>query len=196
MLSGSIRVDQSNLFGTNPEFRYKPFWSVGGKWRALEEGFIDVSWINKLDFRTSYGLNGNISNDFGPFNIASALTSFLANGQQSLAITTPAVSDLRWERTQTTNFGVDVGLFSGRLDIGLDFYHKKTSDLLAIADSDPTLGFSSVVKNDADIENKGIEISLKTVNVRTKDFTWFTNLTFTHNKNRVLEVFREDQISD
>ena len=70
ILAGSIRMDQSNLFGTDPEFRYKPFWSVSAKWRIAEENFFNLKAINKLDFRVSHGINGNISNQHGPFDIA------------------------------------------------------------------------------------------------------------------------------
>ncbi len=193
ILSGSIRIDQSNLFGTNPEFRYKPFWSVGTKWRALEEDFIAINWLDQLDVRASYGINGNISNQFGPFDIAQFLFTPFLNDAQSLRIITPGINDLRWERTATTNIGLDLAFLNSRINLGLDYYIRKTTDLLANSEADTTLGFSSLVRNDANIDNNGIEVSLNTTNIRTKNFSWSTNITFRHNNNEVKEVFTEEQ---
>ncbi|MDO5979179.1 SusC/RagA family TonB-linked outer membrane protein [Flavivirga spongiicola] len=193
ILSGSVRIDQSNLFGTNPEFRYKPFWSAGFKWRALEEDFINIDWLDQLDVRASYGINGNISNQFGPFDIAQFLFTPFINDEQSLRIITPGINDLRWERTATTNIGLDLAFLNNRVNLGLDYYNRKTTDLLANSEADTTLGFASLVRNDANIDNNGIEVSLSTVNMRTKNFSWSTNITFRHNKNEVKEVFTEEQ---
>jgi TonB-linked SusC/RagA family outer membrane protein len=188
ILSGSIRMDQSNLFGTDPEYRYKPFWSLGSKWRVSEEDFFTSELINSLSLRMSYGINGNISNKYGPFNIASTLISRRA-GAQSLQIDTPAVPDLRWERTKAFNIGLDIEMFGGGIGLGLDFYNKQTDDLLVINQIDPTLGFETLISNNADINNKGIEVSLNAVNMHTKDFTWTTNLIFRYNKNRVTKAY-------
>lgn len=192
IVSGSARIDQSNLFGTDPEFRYKPFWSVGGKWRVSQEDFFNFPLINKLDFRVSYGINGNISNNYGPFNIATALISSRSGSVQSLAISSPAIVDLRWERTGTTNFGMDFKVLNNRIGLGLDYYIKNTSDLLANGKSNPTLGFSNLMKNDANIKNKGVEITLNTENIQNENFTWSTFITMRHNKNRVTKVYSDE----
>ncbi|MDN3663847.1 SusC/RagA family TonB-linked outer membrane protein [Algibacter miyuki] len=193
IISGSARVDQSNLFGTDPEYRYKPFWSVGGKWRVKEESFFDMPMINKLDFRMSYGINGNVSNNSGPFNIARYITASRAGGVQSLYISSPAISDLRWERTGTTNFGMDVSFLNDKINLGLDYYIKKTTDLLANGKTNPTQGFSTLVRNDADIINKGIEVVLSTKNITTDNFSWSSFLTFRYNKNRVSKSYSDEE---
>jgi len=192
IVSGSARIDQSNLFGTDPKYRYKPFWSVGGKWRVSEENFFNSSSINNLDFRVTYGVNGNISNKYGPFNIANALYPYRSGRVQSIQISTPAVADLRWEKTATTNFGVDMGLFDQKINIGLDYYLKETKDLLANSKTNPTLGFSNLYRNDANISNKGIEVSLRTTNLQNNNFSWSTFITFRHNKNKVKEAFSDE----
>lgn len=192
ILSGSARIDQSNLFGTDPKYRYKPFWSVGGKWRVAQEDFFDVSLIDKLDFRISYGINGNISNKNGPFNIATAMFPGRSGYVQSLSITSPAISDLRWERTGTTNFGMDLNFFNNRIALGLDYYIKNTTDLIAYGKSNPTLGFTNLVRNDANITNNGIEVSLSTENIKNGNFSWSTFFTLRHNKNRVNKAYFDE----
>jgi TonB-linked SusC/RagA family outer membrane protein len=189
ILSGSIRMDQSNLFGTDPSYRYKPFWSLGAKWRVSEESFFNIDAINSLSLRMSYGINGNISNKYGPFNIAKSFSPFLSGGISSLVIETPAIKDLRWERTKSFNIGLDLSMLNNRLTLGFDFYNKQTDDLLASTKTDPTLGFSNLISNDANINNKGVEVSLNTVNVQKGDFRWVTFLTFRYNKNKVTKAF-------
>lgn len=192
VLSGSIRIDQSNLFGTDPKYRYKPFWSVGAKWRVSEESFFNSNTINDLALRASYGINGNISNKYGPFNIANALFSYRAGNVPSLAITTPAINDLRWEKTATTNIGADVKLLNSRIGLSLDYYIKNTEDLIADGKADPTQGFSSLVFNDAHITNKGFEVTLSSQNIQSNNFSWNTYLTFRHNKNKVTKSFSKE----
>jgi TonB-linked SusC/RagA family outer membrane protein len=188
ILSGSIRVDQSNLFGTDPKYRYKPFWSVGAKWRVSEEDFFNVDAINSLSIRVSYGVNGNISNDFGPFNIAEYYRHFLIGDVLGAYVSSPAIKDLRWEKTNSFNIGADLDMFNNRVNLGIDYYHKNTTDLLATKTADPTLGFENLTANDANITNKGIEVSLNTVNIRNGNFTWNTNIVFRYNKNCVTKV--------
>lgn len=194
ILSGSARIDQSNLFGTDPKYRYKPFWSVGGKWRVDQESFFKVPLFDKLDLRASYGINGNISNKYGPFNIAKSLLSYRSGQINSMEIITPAILDLRWERTATENFGMDLAVLNSRIGLTLDYYVKKTTDLIANGKANPTQGFSNLVKNDANITNKGIEITLNTENIRTNDFSWSTLFTFRHNKNKVTKSYSDEDL--
>lgn len=189
ILSGSARVDQSNLFGTDPEFRYKPFWSVGSKWRIHEESFFDSEFIDALSMRFSYGINGNIANDYGPFNIARSLYSYRAGNVNSLYISSPSIQDLRWERTSTTNFGLDISMLNRKIILGLDYYLKNTDDILASGKADPSQGFVHLMRNDANIKNQGLEISLNTTNLQTAKFNWRTSLAFRYNKNEVKKVY-------
>lgn len=195
ILSGSMRNDQSNLFGTDPKYRYKPFWSVGAKWRVSEEDFFQSSLINNLALRASYGINGNISNRYGPFHITEALFSGRLDDVNSLAITTPAINDLRWEKTATTNFGMDLSMFNNRLNLTLDIYNKDTQDVIANGEADPTQGFPFLVYNDANIENRGYEVSLQTTNVNSQKFRWSSILTFRHNKNKVTKSFADEELA-
>jgi len=188
VLSGSVRVDQSNLFGTDPEYRYKPFWSLAGRWNISDEDFFNSEFIDRLALRTSYGINGNIANNYGPFNIATTGMSYSAGNIPTLEVTSPAITNLRWERTATTNFGLDIAMFNHKVKLGLDYYIKDTKDILALGAGDPALGWSYAMRNDAVLSNKGYEVSLSTTNIATKDFRWTSSFLFKYNDNKVDKV--------
>ncbi len=189
VLHGSMRIDQSNLFGTDPKYRYKPFWSVGAKWRIKEEDFFQSNLFSRLDLQLSYGINGNISNSTGPYDLARATWTYRANQAPTLIISSPSVPDLRWEKTQTFNIGVHSSILENRIGFSFDYYRKKTKDVFANTEIDPTLGFANIKKNDATIVNNGFEFALNTVNVSTKDFQWSTYLGINYNKSKVEKVF-------
>ncbi|MDO4228447.1 MAG: SusC/RagA family TonB-linked outer membrane protein [Capnocytophaga sp.] len=192
MLYASARTDQSNLFGTDPKYRYRPFWSLAGKWRIGEENFLKNKNA-KIDFRVSYGVNGNIANKYGPFDIASKKIIYRAGNTMGLDITSYKINDLRWERTETINFGVDLGIIKNRLDINLDYYRKNTTDILSDIEIDPTLGALYVPKNDASIINDGYEIALSSKNIQTTDFYWETQANFRFNKGKVTQASIDDE---
>lgn len=187
-LTGSIRLDQSNLFGTDPKYRYRPFWSVATKWRLGEEDFFKNETFNKADLRVSYGINGNIANESGPFDIASKGFITRAGQSLSLLISSYKVPNLRWEQTQTINAGADFGFFDGKLDLALDYYHKKSTDILSEVETDPTLGGGFIRRNDASILNEGYEASLTSRNIRNDNWLWETQLNFRYNKGTVTKV--------
>ena len=192
VVTGSMRLDQSNLFGTDPKYRYKPFWSVGAKWNIQKEDFFDVDFIDRLALRVTHGINGNIANNYGPFDIAQYSLPFRAGSVEGLEIVSPAIKNLRWERTQITNVGIDATLFNNKVRLGVDYYRKNTSDILSFGDNDPVNGKSYVMKNDATITNDGIEVSLGGTIISSNDFTWNSNIIFRHNKNKVEKVALDD----
>jgi hypothetical protein len=131
-MSGSVRVDQTNLFGTDPKYRYRPLWSAGVKWNIAKENFLQsLQWIDMLDIRASYGLTGNVDQTTTPFLVAS-----LSNQSTYTAHTIPYANIssapnplLRWEKTTSYNTGIDYSLFRGLLNGKLDFYYKVSEDL-------------------------------------------------------------------
>ena len=191
ILTGSARIDQSNFFGTDPQYRYKPFWSVAAKWRAGQEDFMG-SGERTLDLRASYGVNGNIANKYGPYDVGRIVQGYITDYNAGLAIENYKVNDLRWERTDILNLGADVSLFKKRLNLALDYYKKDSHDLLSIIDADPTLGASPIIKNTASIVNDGYEALLTSRNVDTNDFRWDTQFNFRYNKGKVTEAYTED----
>jgi TonB-linked SusC/RagA family outer membrane protein len=186
ILSGSIRLDQTNFFGTDPRYRYKPLWSAGGTYKLAEEKFFNIRGIDRLDLRASYGINGNISLNSGPFLIITPGSYSNYTGDISYGITSPPNNSLRWEKTKSTNFGVDISLLNRRVNVTADYYLRNSSDLLAADAIDPTRGFSSLTKNIGAVRNQGYEISVDADVLRKKNLVWNTFFNFSYNNNKVL----------
>lgn len=159
-VSGSYRVDKADLFGTDPKFRGRPLWSVGLSWNLNNESWMkDISWIDLLKLRASYGTTGNINSSVSSYLTASIRTEYIYGGQRAV-LNSPPNDQLRWEKTQTWNFGADFSFFNHRLSGALDFYTKNGSDILSTTDVDPTTGWSSLTINNAKMRNTGVELQL------------------------------------
>lgn len=187
ILSASARIDQGNLFGTNPKYRYKPNWSVGGTYKLGQEKFFHVPWIDKLDIRGSYGINGNISFTQGPFLLIAPGAFSPVTGGIPYSISSLPDNNLRWERTMITNIGTDIRLMGGRLNLTLDYYNKLSKDLLAPDFIDPTYGRFMITRNAGTARNTGIELSLESDVVKTGDFGWNVFFNGSYNKSKVLQ---------
>lgn len=187
IISGSMRMDLTNFFGTDAEHRYKPLWSVGGTWKLSQENFFDVDFIDRLNVRASYGVNGNISMNQGPFLILGVGEySDITEGTE-YSIASPPNNQLRWEKTATTNVGFDLSILNNRINFTLDAYNKLSTDLLAADAIDQSTGFKELTKNVGSIKNRGIEISINANIIEKKSFVWNTNFNFSYNKNMVVE---------
>ncbi|WP_127126659.1 SusC/RagA family TonB-linked outer membrane protein [Pseudoflavitalea rhizosphaerae] len=188
ILSGSVRIDQGNLFGTNPKYRYRPNWSVGGTYKLGQEKFFNIPGIDKLNIRGSYGINGNISFTQGPFLLVGAGNVFSpVIGAINYTISSLPDNNLRWERTIITNIGADLGLFGGKFNLTLDFYNKLSKDLLAPDFIDPTYGRFTVTRNAGSARNTGIELSLESDLIRNRNFGWNVLFNGSYNKSKVLQ---------
>lgn len=191
-LTGSIRIDQSNLFGTDPEYRYKPFYSIGANWSMHREDFMQkFDWLNILKLRTAYGVNGNTPTSAnGKLLILNSDLNytFLPN-EIYYDVFSPENSAMRWERTATFNLGLDFALWNHRLSGSLDYYFKNSTDVIGLLSSDPTSGFNAYNANTANIVNNGFEAQINSVNIRKDNFSWRTQLTGSLNFNKVKEVF-------
>lgn len=189
LLSSSIRMDQSNLFGTDPSLQYRPLWSTGVKWNLNKENFLkDVSWLNRLSLRATYGINGNVPTQSGPYLIVASTGVNGFNGQFSSKIVSPPNSALRWEKTRQKDIGLDFSIFNDRLNVVIDYYDKETSDLLGTIATDPTSGWTSLNLNYANMFNRGYEVSLTSRNFQSRAFQWSTNLNFAYNQNKVTNL--------
>ncbi len=191
-LNASIRMDQSNLFGTDPKYQYRPLWSAGANYVIFKDG--DIKWLDRLSARATYGINGNVYKKSGPYIIAeiSNWPNDETNETQG-TITSPPNSALRWEKTKTLNLGVDFDLLSHRLSGSIDFYNKKTSDMLGYRSADPTFGWSKLLVNYATMMNSGIEVTLESRNILKKDFIWSTNVLFSYNNNKIKSLENSDK---
>ncbi|UYQ91228.1 SusC/RagA family TonB-linked outer membrane protein [Chitinophaga horti] len=186
LVSGSIRLDQTNFFGTDPRYRYKPLWSAGGTYKLSNEDFYDVPWLTKLHVRGSFGINGNISLTTGPFLIVTPGVYSNLTGDISYSITSPPNKSLRWEKTGTTNLAVDLTLLS-RLNLSVDYYQRRSDNLLAANAVDPTIGYANLVQNVGRINNNGIELALDGNVMKQGGFTWHVLGTMAYNDNKVVE---------
>ena len=188
LLSLTGRADGSSKFGENNKWAFFPSVAVG--WKLSEEEFLkSVDQISGLKIRASYGITGNqnISNyqSLARLNVYNyAFSSTLNSGLGAVNIPNP---DLKWETTATTDIGIDIELFNNRVSLVADYYYKKTTDLLWNISIPLTSGFGSIFKNVGSLENKGFELSLGAT-VFDREFKWNTNLNWSMNRNKVLEI--------
>lgn len=189
ILSGSVRLDLTNFFGTDPKFRYKPTWSVGGTWKISEEDFFagakDV--VDRLYLRASYGINGNISLNNTPYLILSVGSYDETMGGVSYGISSYPNNQLRWERTQIFDVAFDLSMFNNRLNATVDFYNKLSTDLIASDEVDETTGTSSLTQNVGSLRNTGFEVALGGDIIRNSNFVWNSNLIASYNTSKVLK---------
>ncbi len=190
-VTGSFRADGSSRFGANQKYGYFPAASVG--WRVSEESFLkDVNWISNLKLRYGIGTNGN-SEGIGDFSYLARYSvgnNYPINGNiQPGSITTSiANDDLKWEVNTTNNLGLDLSLFNNRISFSADAYYRKTTDALVARPLPSQTGYGSIVQNVGSLENKGLEFSLNTINYARKNFSWQTDIVFSLNRNKVLDI--------
>lgn len=189
MIQATVRRDGSSVFGKNNQWGTFP--SVSVAWNITEENFMkNQNLFDNLKFRLGYGVSGNALG-FGAYTAIATYGAsgfFDYNGKQwrTLAATKNANPDLKWETTGMFNVGLDYGLLNGRLSGTIEFYNKKTKDLIWNYPVSTNLyPFGDIAANVGEITNQGIEISINAVPVQTKNFTWNTTVTLSHNKNTV-----------
>ena len=193
LIQGSIRKDGSNVFGANEKWGYFP--SVGAAWNIDQENFFkNVGIIKTLKLRGSYGIAGN-SLGFAPLTtklIYGQVGQFYYNGsprEGAYGAVQNENPDLRWEKTATTNVGLDFGLFNGRLTGSVDVYDKKTTDLILQFGVDNNLFPAPLyTANVGKLSNKGIEVVLNGTPVSTDNFSWTTGFNLAHNQNKIITL--------
>lgn len=186
LLTATIRADGSTVFSAKNKWGYFPSFSTA--WRINEEDFMkDIDWISNMKLRFGWGLVGNdrISNylsldlyEVNKYGVGTQLVSVLTPKQLQNA-------DLKWEASSTVNLGLDLGFFQNRLNITADFFIKNTKDLLLAQSLAHATGFESQMQNIGKIQNKGIELSLTSTNVQTKNFMWQTNFNISFIRNEL-----------
>ncbi len=192
LLTATIRRDGSSRFGRNRQWGTFPSFSVG--YNVSEEAFMEnIDVINSLKLRASYGLSGN--NQIGNFTHIGLLSTinYVDNNSllPGLVPASLANDELTWEISRQVNLGLDMSLFSERLSLTADLYRDLKTDLLLAVELPAASGFNSSTQNIGDIENKGIELGLQTVNVQSNQFVWSSNIVFSANRNKVLKLAAE-----
>ncbi len=184
-LTASIRVDKTNLYGQSSDYRDLPQWSVGFGWTISKEPFFkDVKHIDNLRLRASYGFNGFIDKSASPYIKGYSNIDPVTQLPFS-AVTTAPNPDLTWEKTKVFNMGTDFALFKNKVKGSLEYYSKRTSNVLVSTAVNGTYGFQNnkATVNAGDIKNTGVELNLSSPIINNKDFTWRSTFNLGANKN-------------
>ena len=187
-LGASVRFDGSDVFGVAKKYRYLPLYSVSALWRVSEEKWMQpLTWISDLRLRASYGLQGNIDKSTSPYLIGTIdKASILGKNETIIAAETAPNPNLKWEKTSNVNLGLEAAFLDSRIHFSVDYYHRKSSDLIGIRMLPLETGFASTTINWASMKNDGWELSLSTRNIVTRDFHWTTNLNLGFNTNKII----------
>ena len=185
-LSGSVRTDGSSRF--HPDHRWGTFWSVGASWKIMQEAFMAETsgWLSNLSLRASYGAQGN---DQVGYYAYQALYSIRNNlGESGLHAYRLATPNLSWETNLNTNVGLDFGLWNNRLSGTVEYFERRSKDLLFSKDLVPSSGFSSMDENIGAIKNYGWELQIAGYPIVTKDWKWKLSLNATTYKNKITSL--------
>lgn len=189
LLTATTRIDGSSKFGRNSKYGFFPSGSVA--WRISEEEFMkNINGLSNLKLRFSIGQTGN--QEIGSYVTQTFLssTNIVLNGKLEPGLYPSSVGnpDLKWEKTTQWNAGADVGLFSERITLALDYYHKLTKDMLLSVPLPQSTTVGSVRKNFGQVVNEGLEVQISTHNMKSSDFNWYTDLSWSHNRNEIVQL--------
>jgi len=191
-LSGSFRRDGSSKLG--PSTRWGNFWSVSGSWKISNEEFMkNVSWVNDLRLRASYGTNGTLPSS----NYAWIPTYSYDNTYKGSAggyIDGTANENLTWETSYTWNLAVESALFNNRLHATAEFFTRDSKGLILPVQTSRVTGFTTVLQNVGQIRNRGVELSLDGDIIRTHDWTWNLGATVSMVKGTVMKLYNGEDI--
>jgi TonB-linked SusC/RagA family outer membrane protein len=189
-LSASARKDASNLFGLNTNDKWKPLWSVGLGWDIAAEPFYQLSWLEGLKLRASYGFSGNVDQSKTAVTTLLNTTVSPYTGSMMSRFNQFGNPDLRWEQVGTINIGLDFSMFQGRLSGSLELYRKHATDLYGASPVDYTaVPEVSLIKNVASMEAKGLDLALRSKNLNGK-FSWVTDLNFSLYRDKILDYYQ------
>ena len=181
--SASFRRDASSRF--HPDHRWGNFWSLGGAWIITREDFManTQSWLDNLKLKASIGSQGN--DNIGNFRYTNTYTIKNANGEVSTVFNAKGAEDITWETNTNFNAGIEFSLLQGMISGGVEYFLRKTTDMLLSFPVPPSMGYSSYYANVGDMHNSGIEIELNYTPIRREKLQWDINLNMTHLRNRI-----------
>jgi TonB-dependent starch-binding outer membrane protein SusC len=189
LFTASLRRDGYSAFGTEHPRATFPAFALA--WVISDEKFFKVDFINRMKLRFSWGVNGN--RDIGIYSALANTSSILwydgTNTRIGVQTSSLANAGLRWERTESLNLGLDIALMKNRVDLTADIYKMATTDLLMNRVLPRVTGFGSIMSNLGELGNRGFEMTLNTINVSQKDFTWKSGLVFSLNRNKINKLF-------
>ncbi len=186
LIGASIRDDADSRFGTN--YKHGQFWSASAGFILSDLNFMKgIDVISFLKPRISYGTTGN-NTGLGYYDAKSQYGAATYGTASGLAISRFGNDDLRWETVEQFNIGIDFGLFNNKLTGEIDWYNKQTNDMLLNRPVTSVSGTTAIFGNIGEMENKGVELTLNTVNISNRNFKWTTSLNISHNKNKLLKL--------
>jgi len=191
LLTASLRTDGSSTLAEGHKWGYFP--SAAAAWRISEESFLKgTSWLNNMKVRTSWGISGNAAVD--PYSTLTTLSStpvYYYVGGADVSGNIPSAlgnKDLTWEKTAAYNFGLDFGIFDNRISATVDYFISHTSDLLYRKSAPPSSVYPSVLANIGETKGHGIEVSLNTLVVKNKNFSWDINWSYSSFKDEITNL--------
>lgn len=191
-ISGSVRSDASNFITDNPKLRWSPLWSVGTKWNLKNENFMDrAAIVDRLELRLTYGKNGNVESSTSTKALLNVGTSL----NPSTGTITATIADngnplLRWEKTASTNLGIDFSLFNNQLFGSLDLYNKKGEGIIGVIALPAATGTTSQKFNNAGITNRGIELTIGTnIDIPNTPVHYGTSFNYAYNYNNISSLY-------
>ena len=187
--SASFRRDASSRF--HPDHRWGNFWSLGGAWILSREDFMagTQEWLDNLKVKASIGSQGN--DNIGNFQYTNTYTIENANGEVSTVFNSKGSKNITWETNSNFNAGVEFSFLRGMVTGGVEYFLRKTTDMLLSFPVPPSQGYSSYYANVGDMRNSGIEIELNYTPIRTDKIVWDINLNMTHLRNKITMLPQE-----
>ena len=179
--SGSYRRDASSRF--HPDNRWGNFWSLSGAWMMSKEDWFDIDWIDEFKLKASYGSQGN--DNIGNYRYTNTYDIVNSSGNPAAVPKTLGNKDITWETNGNFNAGVDFMFFNNRFSGSVEFFWRKTTDMLFSFPLPPSYGYTSYYANIGDMRNLGVEADLKGSIIKTNDLQWDVNLNLTHYKNKI-----------
>ena len=194
------RYDGSNRLGRARDSRWLPSWNVSGSWNALEESFMKTQPLfSALTLRATYGLTasmGPASNALAIFRNQVTFRDTQGNRENQVLISSLQNSELTWEKQYETNVGIDMGFLHNRISLSADAYFRNGFDLIGYMRTSGIGGEAMKAANYADMKSRGVEFTLNTKNIVTKNFNWTSNLTFSFNHNEITNLKSMPRVID
>ena len=184
-LTINLRKDESNLFGKKINQRGTPLWSVGAGWLISSEVWFNRSWLSELRVRATHGYSGNIDKTISPHTVVKYATNPSYFNALQAFVENPANQNLQWEKVRISNFAVDFSTKNGRLSGTLEYYIKKSTDLIGIQPVDQTTGVSTFKGNTADMLGKGFDVTLNARFIHQKNWRWYGTLLYSNVSSRI-----------
>lgn len=196
-LTASTRWDASNIFGVSFNQKGVPLWSTGASWTLSNEPFFNLDWVSYAKLRMTYGANGNVVRSVSALPVLTYFGIFnITTGLPAGTISSVGNPDLKWEKVNIINLGLDYSLLGGRLSGSIEWYRKNSVDLIGEDLLDPTTGvfYTGVVynienrRNYASLKTSGVDVELKSVNLKER-FRWETSVLFNYSQNKITDYY-------